>query len=117
MSTIDKITFLLSKSGKTQKELTDYLGITKNAITDWKSGRIKSYRKHIPKIAKFFNVSADYLLNEDVDNSVSNSEEQEVLHISYLMKQFFSLSEEEKDEFLKLATMVFENQKTSRKKE
>lgn len=65
MSTVQIIIELLQETGKTQKELTDYLGITKNAFTDWKSGRIKSYQKHLPKIAEFFNVSVDYLLGRD----------------------------------------------------
>jgi transcriptional regulator with XRE-family HTH domain len=64
LSTINKISELLSEQGKTQKELTDYLGITKNAFTDWKSGRIKSYNKHLDKIAEFFGVSVDYLLGK-----------------------------------------------------
>lgn len=62
---IQKIIDLLEKQGKTQKNLTDYLGITQNAFTDWKSGRIKSYLKHLAKIAEFFNVSVDYLLGKE----------------------------------------------------
>lgn len=61
MSTIDIIVLLLKQSGKTQKELTDFLGVSKNTFTDWKSGRIKSYSKYLPKIAEFFDVSVDYL--------------------------------------------------------
>lgn len=73
MSTIDKIIILLKKQNKKQKELTDYLGITKNSFTDWKSGRIKSYQKHLPKIAEFLGVSIDYLLNdtEEFENSLN----------------------------------------------
>ena len=63
--TIKIILSLLKEKQKTQKELTDYLGITQNAFTDWKSGRIKSYRKHLSKIAEFFNVSVDYLLGKE----------------------------------------------------
>lgn len=62
MSTFDRILKLLDEQGKKQKELTDYLGISKNSFTDWKSGRIKSYTKHISKIAEFLGVSSDYLL-------------------------------------------------------
>lgn len=62
MSTFDNILNLLKEQNKKQKELTDYLGISKNQFTDWKSGRIKSYNKHLDKIAEFFNVSVDYLL-------------------------------------------------------
>lgn len=42
----------------------DYLGISKNVFTDWKSGKNKSYHKHLPKIADFFGVTVDYLLGK-----------------------------------------------------
>lgn len=103
MSTIDKIILLLDKSGKSQKEFADFLGITKNAITDWKSGRIKSYRKYIPKIAEFFDVSTDYLLSDDMNTSTQESEPPS---ISELMEGFLKLSQEDKVEFIKLATMI-----------
>ena len=72
---IEKIITLLKQQNKTQKNLTDFLGITQNAFTDWKSGRIKSYTKHLPKIAEFLGVTVDYLLGKsDVPNSQSPQE-------------------------------------------
>lgn len=65
MSVLDNIIFTLESQNKKQKELTDYLGITKNAFTDWKSGRIKSYMKYLPQIAEFLGVSVDYLLSDN----------------------------------------------------
>lgn len=62
---VKKIISLLKEQHKTQKNLTDYLGITQNAFTDWKSGRIKSYTKHLEKIAEFFGVSVDYLIGSE----------------------------------------------------
>ena len=62
LSVLDKIIALLKEQGKKQKDLTDYLGITKNVFTDWKSGRINSYTKYLPQIADFFGVSVDCLL-------------------------------------------------------
>lgn len=69
MSTLDRLMELHEKSGRDQKELTDYLGIDKSTFSAWKSGKIASYKKYIPQIAKFYNVSTDYLLNDDTDNS------------------------------------------------
>ena len=46
-------------------DLTDYLGISKNAFTNWKIGDNSSYMKHLPKIAEFFGVSVDYLLGKE----------------------------------------------------
>ncbi len=65
MSTIDKICELLKAQGKKQKDLTDYIGVSKNHFTDWKSGRIKSYTKYLPQISEFLNVSVDYLLGKE----------------------------------------------------
>lgn len=62
---IEKILFLLQSSKKKQKDLTDYLGITSNVFTDWKSGRIKSYNKYLPQIAEYFGVTVDYLLGKE----------------------------------------------------
>ena len=62
MSTIDRICDLLEKQNKSQKDLADHLGIGKNRITDWKTGRIHSYTKYLPQIAEFLGVSVDHLL-------------------------------------------------------
>lgn len=67
MNTLDKILSLLTEKGIQQKTFAENIGVTKHTITDWKNGRSKSYMKYIDKIADFFDVSADYLL-EKTDN-------------------------------------------------
>ena len=62
MYTLNKILELLNKQGKQQKDLAEFLGINKNNITDWKSGKSKSYTKYLPQIATFLGVSVDYLV-------------------------------------------------------
>lgn len=74
METLNKITELLKLQHKKQKDLTDYLGLTKNAFTNWKNGDNQSYKKHLPQIAEFFNVSADYLLGKE-KSPTANSDE------------------------------------------
>lgn len=68
---IIKIAELLEQQNKSQKELTDYLGITPNAFTDWKSGRLKSYRKYIFEIASFFGVSVAYLKGQPTIKNIA----------------------------------------------
>lgn len=75
LATLDRIIMLLKEQHKTQKQLMDYLGLGKTAFTGWKNGDNSSYKKHIDKIAEFFNVSTDYLLGktdrrESLDNSI-----------------------------------------------
>ena len=69
MNTLDKILSLLTEKGIQQKTFTENIGVTKHTITDWKNGRSKSYMKYIDKIADFFDVSADYLLEKTDDKS------------------------------------------------
>lgn len=72
MDTLSIIKELIVKNNITQKALTDYLGISKNAFTNWNNGSNTSYIKHLPRIAEFFNVSVDYLLDRD---QLENKEE------------------------------------------
>ena len=64
MNTFDKIDFLLKEKKLKQIDLTNYLGVPKATYTGWKTGRTKSYQKHLSKIAEFFDVSVDYLLGK-----------------------------------------------------
>ncbi len=62
--TVSRIIDELKKQHKSQKDLGDFIGVTQNVITDWKSGRIKSYTKYIHGIAEFLGVSVEYLRGE-----------------------------------------------------
>ncbi len=64
MRVLNNIFLELKKQNRKQKELTDFIGISKNVFTDWKSGKNKSYMKYLPQIAEFLSVSVDYLLSE-----------------------------------------------------
>ena len=65
MNTFDKIDALLKQQKKKQIQLTDFLGLNKNAYSDWKIGRTTSYTKHLSRIAEFFDVTVDYLLGKE----------------------------------------------------
>lgn len=70
MSIIDKISYLLKENNCNQSDLLDYIGVKRRAtFTEWKNGTSASYKKYINKIAEFFNVSTDYLLN-DKDSAI-----------------------------------------------
>ena len=65
MCTLDRILELIEQNNIKQKDLTDYLGISKNAFTNWKGGFNQSYKRYLPQIAEFFNVSIDYLAGKE----------------------------------------------------
>ena len=62
---LNNIMSLLKKQNKKQIDLTNYLGLSKNIFSEWKSGRSTSYMKHLPTISEFFGVSVDYLLGKE----------------------------------------------------
>ncbi|MCQ2078156.1 MAG: helix-turn-helix domain-containing protein [Bacteroidaceae bacterium] len=79
MSTLDKITKLLKDRNIEQQELAEYLEISPTTICDWKNGKSHSYKKHIAKIAAFFNIPVELLCsdakiseNEHVDTTSSD---------------------------------------------
>lgn len=72
MTTLEKILFLINKNGLTEIEFTEKIGLNKTAVTEWKNGKTKSYKKHIQKIAAILNVTEEYLLLDE--NETSNIE-------------------------------------------
>lgn len=69
LEVLAKILTLLDEKHMQQKDLSNYLGLSKNTMTGWKNGNNNSYMKHLPKIAEFFNVSVDYLLGKEIPNA------------------------------------------------
>lgn len=64
MSILHNIVDLMQKKGMGNKDLAEKLGLTAQAVTDWKAGRSKSYNKYLPQIADILDVSIDYLLDK-----------------------------------------------------
>ena len=76
MDTLDKILQLLKEQHKRQIDLTTYLGLHKNAFSNWKSGQNNSYMKYLPQIAEYLGVSVDYLLgNTEIRKGTALSEQ------------------------------------------
>ena len=114
MDTIDRVFELLAYKNKTQKDLAEYLGIKKTVISDWKSGRSKSYKARLCDIAVFLDVP----LNDLVDNvppSISRTQDSERNNslqdstTKELVTKFNNLSLEKKSKVISLV-LELENQ-------
>ncbi len=68
-----RIMEILKLQGKTEKDLTDYIGLANTTFTKWKYKGLKSYRKHLSKIAEYLEVTPAYLA-EGVDDIINLSE-------------------------------------------
>ena len=69
MVVLNNILLLLKAQNKKQIDLTNYLGLSKNVFTEWKAGKNTSYKKHLPEIAQFFNVSVDFILGSNLEET------------------------------------------------
>jgi len=62
MLTIEKINELITNSGKSKAEFLSSCNFNHNMFDDWKRKGMNPTAEKIIKIAKYFNVSADYIL-------------------------------------------------------
>lgn len=114
MRTLNKISEELKTQKRTQKELCEYLGINKTAFSEWKNGKSSSYKKYLPQIADFFNVSVDYLLEKTeiktpvTDESDELNEYLEELKTRPEMRMLFSLAKGATKEDVEKAVTIIE---------
>ena len=59
---IERLKELLSKTEKKQTDICKELGIPKQRLSNWKSGYTEPDLDAIISLAKYFNVTSDYLL-------------------------------------------------------
>lgn len=68
--TMERISQALADKKISQKQFMADLGLATATYTEWKAGRLKSYKKYIEKIADYLDVSVDYLLGRSEDITV-----------------------------------------------
>ena len=96
---LNNIFRLIQIKGVRQTDLAKYLGISRNAISQWKINRSSSYMDYLDKIALYFDISTDDLLHPDKTNlhdTFLSQDEMELLTNYRLLK----------DEHLKKALMT-----------
>lgn len=59
---IDRILFLMEKKCVSANQLAKDVGLSNSAISEWKKGKGRPSSDAIIKLAKYFDVSTDYLL-------------------------------------------------------
>ena len=64
MTTFERIKFLADKQKVSLQKVAIDIGLSENAIYGWKTRKPKG--EDLAKVAKYFNVSVDYLLGLDI---------------------------------------------------
>lgn len=62
-----KVYMLRKKSGLSQEQLAEQLNVSRQAISKWESGASFPESEKLIAISKYFNVSLDYLMKEQVE--------------------------------------------------
>ena len=83
----EKIRNLRRDFNISQVELVNKLCVTKQCVSNWENDNILPSVEMLIKLAKFFNVSTDYLLGLDSDNviDVTGLTNSEIAHIKLLV--------------------------------
>lgn len=85
---LGEIVKMLRKSyGLTQVELANRLNVTKQAISNWENNNIQPSIDMLIRIAEFFSVSCDYILEMDQRNfiEVEGLTLEEIAHIQLIV--------------------------------
>lgn len=99
MDTVKIILNLISEKNMTEQKFLSDMGFNRTLLSDWKSGKSRSYMRHLSKIATYFGVSTDYLLgNTDIKNKPAATEDGELDEQERnLIDLFRLLPEEDRD--------------------
>lgn len=82
MRIYERLKELRKQSGYLQKDIADYLNISKSAYGYYEQGRNEPDIQTIVKLASYYNVSTDYLLcKTDIENNSLTSKESNILRL------------------------------------
>ena len=83
----NKIKELRLSFGLNQVEFAKKLSITKQTVSNWENNNILPSIEMLTKIADYFNVTTDYLLDRDKRRliNVSGLSEEEIAHLSMII--------------------------------
>ena len=99
----EKIQKLRKEAGLSQEELSYQLGVSRQAISKWERDNGYPETEKIVRMSKIFNVTLDYLLNEDNIQTPEIVAEQGI-YVSREMAEGFLLYQKRK--YLKIAIAV-----------
>ena len=78
---LERIISEMNRQNKKYVELIEFLDLPRGTFSSWKAGRSRNFCEHLSAIAKFLDVSVEYLVNGSVgENRIENSREQELLN-------------------------------------
>lgn len=96
MKLSEKIVTLRKQRGLSQEELAGKLNVSRQAVSRWEVGSALPDASNVLQLSKLFEVTADYLLNDDYESdhdvpAVKSSEKKAINQIKTIVAIFVSL--------------------------
>ncbi|HIX09718.1 MAG TPA: helix-turn-helix domain-containing protein [Firmicutes bacterium] len=84
----EKIRSLRLSGRMTQVQLAKALGVSKQCVSNWENDNIQPSVEMLIRIARYFNVSTDFLLDFESGNvvSVDGLTEEEIAHVKLIIR-------------------------------
>ena len=70
----EKIVLLRKQKGLTQEDVAFQLGLSRQALSKWESGNCEPDFKKLKELAKMYDVSLDYLLDDDFEKKIEDAD-------------------------------------------
>lgn len=109
---MNRIKELRLNNNKTQKDIADYVGLTKQAISAYESGFRNPKPKNWQALADYFNVSVPYLKGATTYEFLDHNEKSIYDHVSEAMDRAFNeyaLLPESREKILKAIAYSIDN--------
>jgi len=108
---MNRIKELRNKKGISQAKLAEYLQIAQNTLSYWEQGKYEPDQSTLKKIADFFDVSVDYLLERTDDPQLSVQHVNTTLNPDVkfaFIEGFHELDDEDRAELNRMAARMIE---------
>lgn len=76
MKLSEKILMLRKQKGMSQEELAEKINVSRQAVSRWEGGSALPDATNVLQLSKLFEVSADYLLNDDYEEHLTKEKAQ-----------------------------------------
>lgn len=108
---LQRLLDLIGNKHGSGQELVKALGLPRNAVTEWRAGRNKSYKKCAPQIAAYYGVSLDWLSGATDDRAqkiAPSPEEDEASKLRQMVADKLNdMSEDQLERLLAVIDLIY----------
>lgn len=98
----DKIAMLRKQKGWSQEDLAEQLGISRQSVSKWESGNSIPDLDKIVRMSGIFNVSTDFLLKDEIEETIQPVQQEPDVGYSYEKDPLRSISLDEANTYMEL---------------